>query len=128
MMTSLESVCQLKSSLSPVQIQILVNSERVLQFVSDISHREVCVYVPGRKKGDMVLVARRLPFSRHRQPVDIEESIGTAATVYEEPLVQRVFQAGLAAKLITARWSPCSSIPLSTMAALSWESSISWAL
>lgn len=51
MMTSLESVCQLKSSLSPVQIQILVNSERVLQFVSDISHREVCVYVPGRKKG-----------------------------------------------------------------------------
>ena len=95
MMTSLESVCQLKSSLSPVQIQILVNSERVLQFVSDISHREVCVYVPGRKKGDMVLVARRLPFSRHRQPVDIEESIGTAATVYDEPLVHRVFQSGL---------------------------------
>lgn len=80
----------------------------------------------------MVLVARRLPFSRHRQPVDIEESIGTAATVYDEPLVHRVFQSGLSMEgcreTYYGKMEPMQLYPLSTMAALSWESSISWAL
>lgn len=94
-MTSLESVCQAQSSLSSVQTQILVHSEPVLQFASDISHCEVCVYVPGCKDGEMVLAARRLPFSRHRNSIDREEHVGTVATVYDEPLVHRVFQSGL---------------------------------
>ena len=60
-MATLEAVCRTRSTLSPVQIHILQNSEELLQFASDLSHRELFVYVPGREAGTLVLAAHRTP-------------------------------------------------------------------
>ena len=43
-MTALAPICRTASTLSPVQIHILQNSEELLQFASDLSHRELFVY------------------------------------------------------------------------------------
>ena len=45
-MASMESICRTQSALSDVQIHILKNSEELLQFASDLSHRELLVFVP----------------------------------------------------------------------------------
>ena len=60
-MATLEAVCRTQSTLSPVQIHILQNSEELLQFASDLSHRELFVYVPGKDAGTLVLAAHRTP-------------------------------------------------------------------
>lgn len=60
-MSSIETICRSASALSDVQIHILKNSEDLLQFASDLSHRELLVFVPGQKAGTVVLAAQRLP-------------------------------------------------------------------
>ena len=72
-MATLEAVCRTRSTLSPVQIHILQNSEELLQFASDLSHRELFVYVPGREAGTLVLAAHRTPLllmGRQPEPTD----------------------------------------------------------
>lgn len=94
-MTALAPICRTDSTLSPVQIHILQNSEELLQFASDLSHRELFVYVPGRRKGTLVLAAHRTPLlqkGRQNEPAEP----GTVFSHYEEPLNFQVFQDGKA--------------------------------
>lgn len=94
-MTALAPICRTDSTLSPVQIHILQNSEELLQFASDLSHRELFVYVPGRCKGTLVLAAHRTPLlqkGRQNEPAEP----GTVFSHYEEPLNFQVFQDGKA--------------------------------
>lgn len=93
-MATIETICQTGSALSDVQIRILQNSEELLQFSSDLSHREVFVYVPGKQDDMMILAAHRQPFSRRRQGEPQKTTAGAQVTVYDEPLVWRVFQTG----------------------------------
>ena len=67
-MSSIETICRSASSLSDVQIHILKNSEDLLQFASDLSHRELLVFVPGQKAGTVVLAAQRLPLLQPAEP------------------------------------------------------------
>lgn len=92
-MTTMEEVCRTESTLSSVQIHILKNSEEILQFASDLSHRELFVYVPGREEGTLVLAAHRAPlFQKDRQ--NEKAAPGTAFSRLEEALNYRVLQTG----------------------------------
>lgn len=93
-MASIESICTSASALSDVQIHILKNSEKLLQFASDLSHREVLVFVPGRKKGTLVLAAQRRPFVQEAQYEQPLVPDGTIFTIYDEPVVWEVLQTG----------------------------------
>ena len=93
-MASMESICRTQSSLSDVQIHILKNSEELLQFASDLSHRELLVFVPGRQKNTLVLAAHCSPFL---QQADYKEPTLVAGNVfagYEEPIALEVLQSG----------------------------------
>ena len=94
-MATLEAVCRTRSTLSPVQIHILQNSEELLQFASDLSHRELFVYVPGREAGTLVLAAHRTPLLQKGRQTEATEP-GAAFSRYEEPLNYQVFQSGTA--------------------------------
>lgn len=92
-MATLEAVCRTASTLSPVQIHILQNSEELLQFASDLSHRELFVYVPGREEGTLVLAAHKTPLlqkGRENESVDP----GAVFSRYEEPFNYQVLQRG----------------------------------
>lgn len=92
-MATMEEVCRTQSTLSAVQIHILKNSEEILQFASDLSHRELFVYVPGREKGTLVLAAHRAPlFQKERQN---EKCLpGSVFSRLDEALNYRVLQTG----------------------------------
>lgn len=94
-MATLEAVCRTRSTLSPVQIHILQNSEELLQFASDLSHRELFVYVPGREAGTLVLAAHRTPLLQKGRQTETTDP-GAAFSRYEEPLNYQIFQAGTA--------------------------------
>lgn len=57
MNTSILEICRRYSSLSEVQIHILQHSEEILQFASDLSRREIQLFVPGKKPQSLVSVA-----------------------------------------------------------------------
>ena len=73
----------------------LQNSEELLQFASDLSHRELFVYVPGQRKGTLVLAAHRTPLLQKGRQNELAEP-GTVFSHYEEPLNYQVFQDGKA--------------------------------
>lgn len=93
-MSSIETICRSASSLSDVQIHILKNSEDLLQFASDLSHRELLVFVPGQKAGTVVLAAQRLPLLQPAEPQANRKKAGTVCAGYEEPVVLQVLQTG----------------------------------
>ena len=94
-MATLEAVCRTQSTLSPVQIHILQNSEELLQFASDLSHRELFVYVPGKDAGTLVLAAHRTPLLQKGRQTETTDP-GAVFSRYEEPFNYQVFQAGQA--------------------------------
>lgn len=94
-MVEIASICRTASTLSPVQIHILKNSEELLQFASDLSHRELFVYVPGQRRGTLVLAAHRTPLLQKGRQNELAEP-GTIFSHYEEPLNYQVFQDGKA--------------------------------
>ncbi|WP_296828006.1 histidine kinase N-terminal domain-containing protein [uncultured Megasphaera sp.] len=94
-MAALAPICRTASTLSPVQIHILQNSEELLQFASDLSHRELFVYVPGRREGTLVLAAHRTPLLQKGRQSELSDP-GTIFSHYEEPLNYQVFQDGRA--------------------------------
>ena len=94
-MATLEAVCRTQSTLSPVQIHILQNSEELLQFASDLSHRELFVYVPGKDAGTLVLAAHRTPLLQKGRQTETTDP-GAVFSRYEEPFNYQVFQTGQA--------------------------------
>ena len=94
-MATLEAVCRTQSTLSPVQIHILQNSEELLQFASDLSHRELFVYVPGKDAGTLVLAAHRTPLLQKGRQTEATDP-GAVFSRYEEPFNYQVFQTGQA--------------------------------
>ena len=94
MMPSIADICHEACSLSDVQIHILTNSEDLLQFASDLSHREVLVFVPGSKKGTVALAAYRFPLLAPLGNGGGRDKVGTEYAGYEEPLVLRALQSG----------------------------------
>ncbi|MCH4188712.1 MAG: sensor histidine kinase [Megasphaera sp.] len=93
----METVCRNQSALSDVQIHILMNSEALLQFASDLSHREIAVFVPGRTAGTVVLAARRIPLlqQQHGDPQYIQ-AVGTVVASLEAPIAAQVLDSGRA--------------------------------
>ena len=94
-MAILEAVCRTQSTLSPVQIHILQNSEELLQFASDLSHRELFVYAPGKDAGTLVLAAHRTPLLQKGRQTETTDP-GAVFSRYEEPFNYQVFQTGQA--------------------------------
>ena len=94
MLSPIESICQSASSLSDVQIHILKNSEKLLQFASDLSHRKIYVYVPGQEQDTLVLAAQRRPFFQGTSSLAELPSSGVIVTRYDEPLVWQVLMTG----------------------------------
>lgn len=94
MTASMESICRSQSALSEVQTHILKNSEELLQFASDLSHREVQVFVPGRKAGTVVLAALRLPLLSPFENKSGPDREGSEFAGYEEPIILKVLQTG----------------------------------
>ena len=95
-MESMESICRSQRTLSDVQIHILKQSEPLLQFASDVSHRNVMVLVPGKKPHTLVLVAQRTPLLLQRTPGE-RDTIGQAGQVfasYDVPVALRVLETG----------------------------------
>lgn len=94
-MLSMETVCRNQSSLSEVQIHILMNSEALLQFASDVSHREIAIFVPGRTAGTVVLAAQRIPLlqQQHGDPQYIQP-VGTVIASLETPIAAQVLGSG----------------------------------
>lgn len=90
-MATLEAVCRTRSTLSPVQIHILQNSEELLQFASDLSHRELFVYVPGREAGTLVLAAHRTPLLQKGRQTETTDP-GAAFPVMKNRLIIRSFR------------------------------------
>lgn len=93
-MASMESICRTKSALSDVQIHILKNSEELLQFASDLSHRELLVFVPGRQANTLVLVARCSPFLQQAENKEQAMVPGNVFAGYEEPIALEVLKSG----------------------------------
>ncbi len=93
-MMLMETICRSQSALSEVQIHILRHSEELLQFASDLSHREVQVFVPGKKEGTVVLAAFRLPLLSPVENKEWKERAGAEFSGYEEPIVLKVLQTG----------------------------------
>ncbi len=93
-MASMESICRTQSSLSDVQIHILKNSEELLQFASDLSHRELLVFVPGRKPHTLVLAAHCSPFLQQAENKEQAMVPGKVFAGYEEPIALEVLQSG----------------------------------
>ena len=89
-MSPIESICQSASSLSDVQIHILKNSEKLLQFASDLSHRKIYVYVPGQDEETLVLAAQRRPFFQESDSLTALPDSGVVVTRYDEPMVWQV--------------------------------------
>jgi two-component sensor histidine kinase/PAS domain-containing protein len=94
-MDSIYDICHGKSALSDVQIRILNNSRDLLQFASDISQREVAVYVPGKQAGTLVLAGRRTPLFQQLSKRS-DNQVGTVMDDYDEPVVLQVLKAGKA--------------------------------
>lgn len=95
-MESMESICRRQHTLSDVQIHILKHSEQLLQFASDVSHRNIMVLVPGKEPDTLVLVARRTPLLL-QQTKGEGESLGEPGQVfapYDVPISLRIFQTG----------------------------------
>ena len=93
-MASMESICRTQSSLSDVQIHILKNSEELLQFASDLSHRELLVFVPGRQPHTLVLAAHCSPFLQQAENKEQAMVPGKVFAGYEEPIALQVLQSG----------------------------------
>lgn len=93
-MSLIETICHSSSALSDVQIHILKNSEDLLQFASDLSHREILVFVPGQEKGTVVLAAQRFPLLQPAGNTENKNNVGTIYEGYEEPIVLQVLQTG----------------------------------
>lgn len=92
-MKSFYQVCRDESSLSSIQIRILENSSKILQFASDLSQREVTVYVPGKMEDTLVMVEHCTPLLR--QSVHKSNNvIGTSLPFREEPLLAHVLRTG----------------------------------
>ena len=89
---TIEDICHRDSALSDVQIQILKHSEELLQFAGDLSHRELQLFVPGKKENTLVLVAWRTPFSRQSTVINRERK--HYIDRYEEPVLYRVLKEG----------------------------------
>jgi two-component sensor histidine kinase len=95
-LASIETICRSQSALSDVQIHILKNSEELLQFASDLSHRELLVFVPGRKEETLILAAHCIPLLQQIGDTSGKVSVGTVFAGYEEPIALRVLQTGQA--------------------------------
>lgn len=93
-MASMESICRTQSTLSDVQIHILKNSEELLQFASDLSHRELLVFVPGRQPHTLVLAAHCSPFLQQAENKEQAMVPGKVFAGYEEPIALQVLQSG----------------------------------
>lgn len=95
-MASLESICRSQHTLSDVQIHILKHSEKLLQFASDVSHRNVLVLVPGKEKDTLVLAAQRTPLllQQSEEEKDILGKPGHVLQAYEVPVSLEVLQSG----------------------------------
>lgn len=93
-MSSIETICHSSSALSDVQIHILKNSEDLLQFASDLSHREILVFVPGQQSGTVVLAARRFPLLQPAENEENKKKVGTVYAGYEEPVALKVLKTG----------------------------------
>ena len=93
-MASMESICRTQSALSDVQIHILKNSEELLQFASDLSHRELLVFVPGRQPHTLVLAAHCSPFLQQAENKEQTMVPGKVFAGYEEPIALEVLQRG----------------------------------
>ncbi len=93
-MASMESICRTQSALSDVQIHILKNSEELLQFASDLSHRELLVFVPGRQPHTLVLAAHCSPFLQQAENKEQTMVPGKVFAGYEEPIALQVLQSG----------------------------------
>lgn len=93
-MASMESICRTQSALSDVQIHILKNSEELLQFASDLSHRELLVFVPGRQPHTLVLAAHCSPFLQQAENKEQAMVPGKVFAGYEEPIALQVLQSG----------------------------------
>jgi two-component sensor histidine kinase/PAS domain-containing protein len=92
-----------KSSLSDVQISILNNSAALLQFASDLSQREINVFVPGKQEGTLVLAAQRTPLFQRLSENVAEAAAGAIVNSYDEPLALRVLRTGSALKGVKER-------------------------
>lgn len=93
-MASMNDICREKSILSDVQIRILNNSVDLLQFASDLSQREINVFVLGKQKDTLVLAAQRTPLFLRLSETVAEAASGESITAYDEPLALRVFHTG----------------------------------
>ena len=95
-MMSIEELCRRQSCLSDVQIHILQNSEKLLQFASDVSHREVVVFVPGQQAATLVMAAWRIPLLRQEhEEMRFQQQVGTVFPAIEVPIAIQVFRKGL---------------------------------
>lgn len=92
---SIFDICREKSSLSDVQISILNNSSDLFQFASDISQREVTIYVPGKERGTIIVVGNKTPLFQ-RLSASSEGINGSVVDDYDEPVVLQVLQTGQA--------------------------------
>lgn len=92
-MSNIYEICHDSSSLSDVQISILNNSVDLLQFASDLSQREVSVFVPGKAKGTMVIVEHHTPLFQGMSGANVVTP-GQIVNVYDEPVAAYVMQQG----------------------------------
>lgn len=86
-------LCRDESRLSPVQIQILEKSCHLLSFASDLSQREITVYVKGKEKTRLVVVAEATPLIKRYNKTQ-DSRVGTTYTAQELPLVSHVWDTG----------------------------------
>lgn len=94
-MASMESICRSLSTLSEVQIHILKNSETLLQFASDLSHRELILFVPGKEKGTLVVAAARQPLvQQNGDDLQFAYPIGSIQPSCEVPVSCHVLETG----------------------------------
>lgn len=95
-MESLESICRSQHTLSDVQIHILKHSEKLLQFASDVSHRNVLVLVPGKRQETLVLAAERTPLLLQQTAAekDVFGKPGQVLENYDVPVSLQVLATG----------------------------------
>ncbi len=90
--TAFYQLCRDGSRLSSVQIQILEKSCAVLPFASDLSQRDVTVFVRGKEENMLLIAAAATPLLKRYSGVG--RNIGMLVPAREEPLADYVFAAG----------------------------------
>lgn len=91
-MEDIASLCRKETTLSVMQISLLMRMSVVFPFVADLAHGELKVYVRARQQDAFLLIAQERPHTIYMPGKP--EAVGRIVRSIEEPIVEDTFRTG----------------------------------